>query len=274
MLKPYFDNDSFKLYLGDSLQLIKELPYSFDMVFADPPYFLSNGGYTIQSGKIVSVDKGEWDKLTDKSIEDFNYQWLKEVRAKMNEKATIWISGTMHNIFSTYKVLIDLNFKILNSITWEKSNPPPNFTKKFFTHSTEIILWARKEPKVSHFYNYELMKRINSGKQMKDVWKLPAISPWEKKFGKHPTQKPLSILSRIILASTKEGDLILDPFTGSSTTGIAANLLKRNFIGIDSEKKYLEISKKRFLQIQDKKITSQFLSKIKDIMTLQNPEMF
>jgi len=268
MSKPYFDQKDFQLYLGDSLQLIKELPFSFDMVFADPPYFLSNDGLTIQSGKIVSVNKGEWDTLQDKTIDEFNHLWLKEVREKMSNNATIWISGTVHNIFSIYKNLLELNFKILNCIVWEKTNPPPNFTTKVFTHSTEIIIWARKDAKFSHTYNYKLMKKLNDGKQMKDVWKLPAIAPWEKKFGKHPTQKPLSILTRIILASTNEDNIILDPFTGSSTTGIASSLLKRKFVGIDLSEDYLKLSVKRFTDIQDITVATTFKEKIKDISKL------
>jgi site-specific DNA-methyltransferase (adenine-specific) len=274
MDSPYFNNEDFKLYLGDSLELIKKLPMSFDMVFSDPPYFLSNGGSTIQSGEIVSVNKGEWDKLQDLSIDEFNHRWIKEVREKMNKNGTIWISGTMHNIYSIYKALLDLNFKVLNTITWEKTNPPPNFTTKVFTHSTEIVIWARKEHKFTHQYNYELMKKINLGKQMKDVWRLPAIAPWEKKFGKHPTQKPLSLLTRIILASTKEGDIILDPFTGSSSTGIAANLLNRNFVGIDSNEDFLNLSIKRYDQIQNKETAMVIRAKIQDLASLAKNSLF
>lgn len=231
------------------------------MVFADPPYFLSNDGLTIQSGKVVSVNKGHWDKLADETTNEFNYTWIKNVREKMHKAATIWISGTMHNIYSIYHVLLELDFKILNTIVWEKTNPPPNFTCKFFTHSTELIIWARKSQKVSHYYDYPLMKRLNGDKQMKDVWKLPAIARWEKEFGKHPTQKPLSVLSRIILAGSKPGASILDPFTGSSTTGIAANLFNRRFTGIDTEKAYLDISIKRKEQLE-KQSKEQFISKI------------
>lgn len=169
----------------------------------------------------------------------------------MKDNATIWISGTMHNIFSVGQILTELGFKILNVITWEKTNPPPNFSCRYFTYSTEQIIWARKEPKVPHYYNYELMKQLNGDKQMKDVWTLPAIAPWEKKFGKHPTQKPLAVLTRLILASTKPGAWILDPFTGSSTTGIAANLANRRFLGIDKEAPFLAISKKRKHEIED-----------------------
>jgi len=169
----------------------------------------------------------------------------------------------MHNIFSIAQILQELDFKILNAVTWQKTNPPPNFSCRFFTHSTEQIIWARKMPKVPHYYNYELMKELNGGKQMKDVWELPAIAPWEKKCGKHPTQKPLAVLTRAILASTKPNAWILDPFAGSSTTGIAANLLGRRYVGIDQEKKFLEISKNRKLEIEDSTIFDNYLKKIK-----------
>jgi hypothetical protein len=168
----------------------------------------------------------------------------------------------MHNIFSVGQILTELGFKILNVITWEKTNPPPNFSCRYFTYSTEQIIWARKEPKVPHYYNYELMKQLNGDKQMKDVWRLPAIAPWEKKFGKHPTQKPLGVLTRLILASTKPGAWILDPFTGSSTTGIAANLTNRRFLGIDKEAPFLAISKKRKHEIEDNQTANLFKSKI------------
>lgn len=180
----------------------------------------------------------------------------------MKEDATIWISGTMHNIFSIGQILTELDFKILNIVTWQKTNPPPNFSCRYFTHSTEQIIWARKNTKVPHYFNYELMKELNDGKQMKDVWLLPAISKWEKSCDKHPTQKPLSVLSRIILASTKQNAWILDPFTGSSTTGIAANLLERKFLGIDIETKYLEISKNRKLEIEIDIVFQKYRNKI------------
>ena len=244
-MKPYFSNNDFSLYKGDCVKVMKCIP-PVDMVFADPPYFLSNDGLSIQSGKIVSVNKGTWDKLDDISLHDFNYKWISAVRDVLKPNGTIWISGTMHNIFSVFEVLNELNFKILNTITWKKTNPPPCFSCRFFTSSTEIIIWARKEKKIAHYYNYELMKELNGGKQMKDVWELPAIARWEKVNGKHPTQKPLSVVSRTILASTHRGDLILDPFSGASTTGIAAYLFDRKFIGIDIDIDYLRISKKRY----------------------------
>lgn len=251
MIQPYYSNNNFTLYEGDCRVILKDLNAKFDFVFADPPYFLSNDGFTVQNGKIVSVNKGEWDKINKNDRDDFNLTWLTEVRNVMNKNATIWISSTFHNIFSIYNILSQLNFKILNVITWEKTNPPPNYTKKYFTHSSELIIWARKEEKSTHLFNYELMKILNGGKQMKDVWRLSAIAPWEKKNTKHPTQKPLSVLSRIILSSTSEGSICLDPFTGSSTTGIAANLFGRVFVGIDTEKDYLDISIRRKLELEN-----------------------
>ena len=180
----------------------------------------------------------------------------------MKEDATIWISGTMHNIFSVGQILTELGFKILNVITWEKLNPPPNFSCRYFTYSTEQIIWARKCEKVPHYFNYELMKQLNGDSQMKDVWKLPAIAPWEKSCNKHPTQKPLSVLTRLILASTQPGAWILDPFAGSSTTGIAANLANRRFLGIDQEVEYLQISKNRKIEIENPKTAEQYKEKI------------
>ena len=192
----------------------------------------------------------------------------------MKENATIWISGTMHNIFSIGQILTELDFRILNVITWEKNNPPPNFSCRFFTHSTEQIIWARKKAKVSHYYNYELMKQLNGDKQMKDVWKLPAIAQWEKSCGKHPTQKPLSVLTRLILASTKPNAWILDPFTGSSTTGIAANLLNRRFLGIDQELDFLEISKNRKLEIENKNTADIYKQKLNGFQNKKELESF
>jgi site-specific DNA-methyltransferase (adenine-specific) len=265
MIKPYFksDDNNFCLLHGDSLDLLPQIDFKFDMVFADPPYFLSNGGLSIQNGEIVSVNKGEWDKSFGFDyINDFNRKWLSLVREKMKDDATIWISGTMHNIFSVGQILTELGFKILNVITWEKTNPPPNFSCRYFTYSTEQIIWARKNEKTPHYFNYELMKKLNADKQMKDVWKLPAIQPWEKSCVKHPTQKPLSVLTRLILASTKPDAWILDPFTGSSTTGISANLLNRRFVGIDKELEFLEISKNRKLEINDSSIAETYKAKI------------
>lgn len=277
MITPYFKSDDKNFYLlkGDTIELLPQFVHNFDMVFADPPYFLSNDGLTIQSGQIVSVNKGNWDKSHGYDyINDFNRKWLTLVRDKMKSDATIWISGTMHNIFSIGQILTELDFKILNVITWEKTNPPPNFSCRFFTHSTEQIIWARKSEKVPHYFNYELMKQLNGNKQMKDVWKLPAIAPWEKSCGKHPTQKPLSVLTRIILASTKPNAWILDPFTGGSTTGIAANLANRRFLGIDQEEEFLTISKNRKIEIENPKTAATFRQKIAGFNDKKELELF
>ncbi len=265
VLNPYFKSEDKNFYLlnGDSMVLMPQFDHKFDMVFADPPYFLSNNGLSIQSGQIVSVNKGQWDKSQGfEFINNFNRQWLSLVRDKMKDDATIWISGTMHNIFSVGQILTELGFKILNIITWEKTNPPPNFSCRYFTFSTEQIIWARKNEKVPHYFNYELMKKLNGDKQMKDVWKLPAIAPWEKTCGKHPTQKPLSVLTRLILASTKPNAWILDPFTGSSTTGIAANLANRRFLGIDQEAEFLEMGKNRKHEIEHPGTAANYRQKI------------
>lgn len=257
------ENKDFTLAKGDCLELLPNINFLFDMIFADPPYFLSNGGISVQSGKQVSVNKGDWDKSQGfEKDNEFNYLWLRLCRDKLKENGTIWISGTYHNIFSVAQMLNELDFRILNCITWAKTNPPPNLSCKFFTHSTEFILWARKNKKVPHYYNYELMKEINGGTQMRDLWSLPAIAKWEKTCGKHPTQKPLPLLARIILASTKDNEWVLDPFTGSSTTGIAASLLNRRFLGLDEEEQFLEISKKRREEINNIKTRFEYREKI------------
>lgn len=265
MLKSFYKSKlhEFNLVQGDCVDVLSQLDFQFDMIFADPPYFLSNGGISVQSGKQVSVNKGNWDKSQGfEKDNEFNRKWISICREKLKENGTIWISGTYHNIFSVAQMLNELNFRILNCITWAKTNPPPNLSCKFFTHSTEFILWARKNKKVPHYYNYELMKQINGGTQMRDVWQMPAIGRWEKTCGKHPTQKPLPLLARIIQASTKENAWILDPFCGSSTTGIAANLLNRRYLGIDQKQEFLKISKQRRQEIENITIRMDYCERI------------
>ena len=252
--KYYFESDNFKLIYNDIFKVIKKFEdKSIDMIFADPPYFLSGNGITCSGGKMVSVNKGEWDKaLSIKEKHKFNKKWIRECYRILKDNGTIWISGTLHNIYSIGMALEEEGFKIINNITWQKTNPPPNLACKTFTHSTETILWARKDLKnVKYTFNYTLMKEINNNKQMKDVWTTSLTKPSEKKCGKHPTQKPLEILDRIILASTKEKDLILDPFCGSSTTGISAVRLNRRYIGIDNEKEYIELSIRRYKKMKE-----------------------
>lgn len=274
-LCPYYRSSEhdFNILHGDTFELLPQFNFKFDMIFADPPYFLSNGGISVQSGKVVCVNKGNWDKgMSFDEINAFNLKWLSLCRDKLKDKGTIWISGTYHNIFSVANSLTQLGYKILNVITWAKTNPPPNISCRYFTYSTEFIIWARKCGKVSHYYNYELMKRINGGSQMTDVWRLPAIATWEKTCGKHPTQKPLGLLSRIILASTEPRAWILDPFAGSSTTGIAANLLNRRFLGIEQEEEYAAISKSRREEIEDARTFETYRRKIPDIVKSDNSQ--
>lgn len=252
--KYYFESNNFKLIYNDIFKVIKKFEdKSIDMIFADPPYFLSGNGITCSGGKMVSVNKGEWDKaLSIKEKHKFNKKWIRECYRILKDNGTIWISGTLHNIYSIGMALEEEGFKIINNITWQKTNPPPNLACKTFTHSTETILWARKDLKnIKYTFNYTLMKEINNNKQMKDVWTTSLTKPSEKKCGKHPTQKPLEILDRIILASTKEKDLILDPFCGSSTTGISAVRLNRRYIGIDNEKEYIELSIRRYKKMKE-----------------------
>lgn len=263
---PFFyksPNNDFTLIQGDCVETLSKFKFGFDMVFADPPYFLSGGGISCQSGKVVCVDKGDWDKpTTAEEMDAFNLRWLSSVRDHMKENGTIWISGTHHNIFSVQQQLLKLGFKILNVITWAKTNPPPNISCRYFTYSTEFIIWARKSQKVAHYFNYDLMKLLNDGKQMTDVWRLPAIGQWEKSCGKHPTQKPLGVLARLIQASTEPGAWILDPFSGSATTGIAANLLDRRYLGLEMEDEFLAISKARREEIECHRVRTDYLNRL------------
>ena len=286
MLQSYYKslNHDFTLLKGDCVTLLNSFEFEFDMIFADPPYHLSNDGISVQSGKQVSVNKGNWDK--SRGFEEdyqFDKTWLLACRNHLRDSGTIWVSGTYHNIFSIARCLSELNFKILNCITWVKTNPPRNLSCHYFTYSAEYILWARKYKNKGHLYNYELMKEINGGTQMRDVWTLPAIAPWEKSCGKHPTQKPLCVLSRIIQASTKPGAWILDPFTGSSTTGVASTLLGRQFLGIDQEEDFLKMSKARREELNEYSRRDYFLDKLqkqaklfqdKDIRVLGEPEVY
>lgn len=239
--------DKIKVYNDDCFKILPTFEEeSIDMIFADPPYFLSSGGISCSSGKMVPVDKGKWDiKRTNEEIHDFNIKWISECRRVLKYNGSILISGTHHNIYSIGMALLENDFKILNHITWQKTNPPPNLSCRYFTHSTEYIIWARKNKKSNHTFNYKLMKELNNNKQMKDVITGPCINKKEKEFGYHPTQKPLYLLEKLILATTNENDLILDPFAGSGTSLIVAYRTKRNAIGIEKEKKYFDIIKKR-----------------------------
>jgi len=242
----------FVLYKADSIELMQLIPNdSVDLIFADPPYFLSNGGITCHAGKMVSVNKGKWDE--SKGVEanhKFNKAWLKECQRILTKDGSIWVSGTAHIIHSIGYAMQQLGFKLLNDIVWFKINPPPNLACRYFTHSTETIIWVAKNKKSKHKFNYKEMKSV-TGKQMKNTWQdlFWSITPpkkEEKEYGKHPTQKPIELLDRIIKSSSKEGDIVLDPFNGHGTSGIAAYRLNRKYIGIDIDEDYLDVTVKRY----------------------------
>lgn len=245
--------------MGDSLEVIKKIPPEiFDMIFADPPYNLSNGGFTAHAGKKVSVSKGDWDKSRGiKGDFEFHKNWISLCRRVLKPNGTIWISGTYHSIYQCGVALQLAGYHVLNDIAWFKPNASPNLSGRYFTASHETLIWARRDKEAKHTFNYKAMREgfwpedalKRPGTQMRSVWSISTPRREEKKFGRHPTQKPLDLLRRIVLASTNEGDLILDPFTGSSTTGIAAHMLGRKFVGIDTEKEYLDLSIKRFEDI-------------------------
>ena len=247
-VQPYYETDTEMLILEDTFNALRAMKKeSVDLIYADPPYFLSNDGITCQGGKMVSVNKGNWDKID--SLEEkhkFNRKWIRLCKKVLKPNGSIWISGTLHNIYSVGMALEQEGFKIINNITWQKTNPPPNLACRCFTHSTETVLWAQKdEKKTRHVFNYQIMKEQNNGKQMKDVWSGPLTPKTEKKYGKHPTQKPIYLLKMIIESSSQKGDIILDPFCGSSTTGVAAKQLGRSYIGIDNVLEYIELSIQR-----------------------------
>ena len=239
-----------RLYRGDALEVLARLPEeSIDCVWTDPPYLLSNGGVTCVSGRMVSVDKGEWDRSRGIDADHaFNLEWTAACRRVLKPAGTIWVSGTLHVYPSVGMALVRNGFRLLNDIIWEKPNPPPNLGCRTFTHSTEVILWASKSAKGSrhrYTFNYQEMRRENSGKQMKTVWQMKPPNAAEKRFGKHPTQKPLELIERCLRASTNEGDVVLDPFAGSGSTGVAALALGRRFIGIEIDPEFVDISVKR-----------------------------
>jgi len=237
-------DDSVCLYLDDCLERLAELPAaSVDVVFADPPYFLSNGGMTCRSGRRASVDKGAWDR--SRGVEEnhaFNRAWLGLCQRALKANGTIWVSGTSHVIHSVGFAMQQLGFKLLNEIVWEKPNPPPNLSCRYFTHSTETVLWAGRDRKSKHHFAYASMRELNGGKQMKTVWRMPAPGRDEKQHGKHPTQKPIALLERILLASCPSGGTVLDPFNGSGTTAIAAVRAGHRYVGIESEAAYIDLT--------------------------------
>jgi site-specific DNA-methyltransferase (adenine-specific) len=258
---PWFAAGNFSLYHADSVEFLETLPDdSVNLIFADPPYRLSNGGFTCHAGRRAPVHKGDWDESRG-TEEDFSAHlaWIRACRRVLAPTGSIWISGTYHSIYACGYALQLAGYHLLNDICWYKPNAPPNLSGRYFTASHETLLWAAKGPDCRHTFNYDLMKNApwngdalkRPHRQMRSVWSIPAPKPGEKRFGRHPTQKPLDLLVRIILASSREGDLVLDPFTGSSTTGLACLRTGRRFIGVDSEEKYLELSVKRYHASRD-----------------------
>jgi site-specific DNA-methyltransferase (adenine-specific) len=266
---PAFDDPKhhLRIYQSDCLDLLPQLPASsVDLIFADPPYFLSNGGITCHAGKMVSVNKGAWDKLPGPDsgpvrarfdeVHAFNTAWLAAAQRLLKPNGSIWVSGTAHVIHSVGFAMQQLGFKLLNDISWVKPNPPPNLSCRYFTHATETIIWAAKDKKSRHTFHYKLMKETNRGKQMKSVWEINARerqSPdwrlrnqaWRAIPAKHPTQKPVALLERILLASTNEGDTVLDPFLGGGTTLLSALRLSRRAIGCELSLDYINLSVRR-----------------------------
>lgn len=245
------DDSGVWMYRGDCLETLDVLAAKypdgcFDMIFADPPYFLSNGGITCHAGKMVKVDKGSWDKSKG-AIENhnFNLAWLERCQRVLKTNGTIWVTGTHHVIFSVGFAMQQLGFKVLNDIAWEKPNPPPNLSCRYFTHSTETVIWAAKSEKSKHKFNYQVMREQAGGKQMKTVWRIYPPLTGEKALGKHPTQKPVSLVERCLLASTDPNDLVLDPFMGAGTTGVACIQTGRRFVGIELDRQHAQLATRR-----------------------------
>jgi site-specific DNA-methyltransferase (adenine-specific) len=236
-----------KIFQGDCLEILAAIPEaSVDLIFADPPYFLSNGGITCHAGRMVSVNKGAWDRSRGPDANHaFNRAWLAACQRVLQPNGSLWVSGTAHVIHSVGFAMQQLGMKLLNDVSWVKPNPPPNLSCRYFTHATETLIWAAKNQKSRHVFHYKEMKTLAGGKQMKSVWTIPPPESWEKRFGKHPTQKPVALLERILLASSNPGDLVLDPFLGSGTTALAALRLRRHALGCELSLESVSLSLRR-----------------------------
>ncbi len=249
-MEAYYSKKNVRIFNGDVVDVLNALPDEcIDLVFADPPYNLSNGGFTCHAGKRVSVNKGKWDK--SKGIEEdfnFHYKWIEACNRVLKPNGSLWISGTYHSIYTCGYILQKQGWHFINDIGWFKPNAAPNLACRMFTASHETLIWVRKSKRAKHFFNYDLVKSMDwkedflkkPNKQMRSIWAISTPKNGEKKYGKHPTQKPEALLERIVLACSQEHDIILDPFCGSATTGVAALKNNRKFVGIDSEKDYLD----------------------------------
>jgi len=238
-----------QLLHGDAIVLMQSIPdESVDVVWADPPYFLSGGGTTCRSGKRASVDKGEWDRPTTTHGQlAWSRAWLEQAKRVLKPTGTAWVCGTMHSVHCTGFAMQSTGMRLLNEIEWVKPNPPPNLGCRCFTHSHETLLWASKGPKARHHFDYAWARAENGGKQMKDVWQFTAPGKSEKSFGGHPTQKPIALVVRCLMASCPDGGVVLDPFTGSGTTGCAVARCGRGieFIGIERELEWVDVARER-----------------------------
>jgi modification methylase len=247
-----------KVILGDCTAELGRLPdRCVDMVFADPPYNLQlNNPLVRPDNSSVDAVDDYWDKFESMSAyDDFTFRWMNEARRVLKPEGTIWVMGSYHNIFRIGTILQNLGFWILNDIAWIKSNPMPNFKGTRFTNAHETLIWASKSGKAKYTFNYEAMKAMNDGLQMRSDWQLPICTGAERMKDErgeklHSTQKPESLMYRLILSSTREGDVILDPFFGTGTTGAVAKRLGRNFIGIERDRRYVEASKRRIAAIK------------------------
>lgn len=274
-MNSYYEDENSKLYWGDTVKTLKNFDEkSINMIFADPPYFLSNDGITCSNGKMVSVNKGKWDKSKGfKEDVKFHRKWLKECDRVLNDDGTMWISGTYHCIHQITYILLEMGYNIINEVIWYKPNAAPNLGCRCLTASHETLIWVKKNKKAKHTFNYNLAKELNGGKQMRSLWEISTTPKSEKIFGKHPTQKPLKLLERVIRVSTNPGDLILDPFCGSSSTGVAANMYNRKYIGIDLSEEYLYLSKMRIQSLNQGQLKLNLeLQNIEDINTFETKE--
>lgn len=248
-------NADFKLLVGDSIDLLKNFESeSVDFIFADPPYFLSNDGFSVKSGKTVSVNKGDWDKSAGFASDfEFHEKWISECLRILKPSGSIAISGTYHSIYQCGFALQLLGCRIINEIVWFKPNGAPALAGRNFTASHESVIWASKSKSSKHTFNYQVSKNwespqdklLNPGKQMRSVWSIPTTPKREKHYGEHRTQKPLELLLRLVAMCTNKNDLVIDPFCGSGTTGVACASLGRRFIGIDLDQKHIELAKLR-----------------------------
>lgn len=243
---------SAEVILGNCIDIMPTLEKKFDMAFADPPYFMSGEAPSIINGEITQIQKGKWDnKIPTEDLHAFNMDWIQGVGGCIKDKGCMFVSGVRGNIYSVGFALMQQNWKLLNTVIWQKKSPAPRIDKYAWKNCFEEIIFARPKHKSTHTFNYQLMKQFNDGKQAGNIMKMSSVRKWEKECGRHTTQKPLELLVHLILATTKEGDTILDPFNGSGTTGVAAILLKRNYIGIEQSEEYRNLSLRRFNHVRD-----------------------